>query len=80
MIFQTPANDVYNNGSTVSVTIENATGGNFEQLTPKPDPGSDHDQRFRSTPPPHPDCEPVGDRRRRDHLHRDPEQPCSGRR
>ncbi|MFG0408380.1 retention module-containing protein, partial [Pseudomonas sp. FYR_11] len=25
--FQTPANDVYNNGSTVSVTIENATGG-----------------------------------------------------
>ncbi|MEK1955711.1 retention module-containing protein, partial [Pseudomonas sp. YNh] len=36
--FQTPANDVYNNGSTVSVTIENATGGNFEQLTPSPTP------------------------------------------
>ncbi|WP_373870738.1 immunoglobulin-like domain-containing protein, partial [Pseudomonas juntendi] len=36
--FQTPANDVYNNGSTVSVTIENATGGNFEQLTPNPTP------------------------------------------
>ncbi|MCX2710427.1 immunoglobulin-like domain-containing protein, partial [Pseudomonas sp. DCB_BG] len=32
------ANDVYNNGSTVSVTIENATGGNFEQLTPNPTP------------------------------------------
>ncbi|MFX8020168.1 immunoglobulin-like domain-containing protein, partial [Acinetobacter baumannii] len=32
--FQTPANDVYNNGSTVSVTIDSATGGNFEQLTP----------------------------------------------
>ncbi|MCX2817745.1 hypothetical protein OO307_27735, partial [Pseudomonas sp. DCB_E] len=25
-------------GSTVSVTIENATGGNFEQLTPNPTP------------------------------------------
>ncbi|WP_337041247.1 retention module-containing protein, partial [Pseudomonas juntendi] len=36
--FQTPANDVYNNGSTISVTIENATGGNFEQLTPNPTP------------------------------------------
>ncbi|WP_368681561.1 beta strand repeat-containing protein, partial [Pseudomonas sp. SID14000] len=36
--FQTPANDVYNNGSTVSVTIENATGGNFEQLVPNPTP------------------------------------------
>nr|WP_206742720.1 immunoglobulin-like domain-containing protein [Pseudomonas fulva] len=34
--FQTPANDVYNNGSTVSVTIDSATGGNFEQLTPNP--------------------------------------------
>ncbi|RCL20305.1 hypothetical protein C6A77_25210, partial [Pseudomonas sp. AFG_SD02_1510_Pfu_092] len=32
--FKTPANDVYNNGSTVSVTIEDATGGNFEQLSP----------------------------------------------
>ncbi|MGN8252437.1 immunoglobulin-like domain-containing protein, partial [Pseudomonas sp. SMV7] len=38
--FETPANDVYNNGSTVSVTIENATGGNFEQLTPDPTPAS----------------------------------------
>ncbi|WJD70423.1 retention module-containing protein [Pseudomonas asiatica] len=38
--FQTPANDVYNNGSTVSVTIEGATGGNFEQLTPNPTPAS----------------------------------------
>ncbi|WMY85321.1 retention module-containing protein [Pseudomonas shirazica] len=36
--FETPANDVYNNGSTVSVTIESATGGNFEQLTPNPTP------------------------------------------
>ncbi|MBK4997667.1 type I secretion C-terminal target domain-containing protein, partial [Pseudomonas sp. S37] len=38
--FQTPANDVYNNGSTVNVTIEKATGGNFEQLTPDPTPAS----------------------------------------
>ncbi|QUN67953.1 retention module-containing protein [Pseudomonas sp. JS425] len=38
--FQTPANDVYNNGSTVSVTIEGAAGGNFEQLTPNPTPAS----------------------------------------
>ncbi|MCX2688979.1 retention module-containing protein, partial [Pseudomonas sp. DCB_AW] len=38
--FQTPANDVYNNGSTVSVTIKDATGGNFEQLTPNPTPAS----------------------------------------
>ncbi|MGO0631337.1 retention module-containing protein [Pseudomonas sp. SAR267] len=36
--FQTPANDVYNNGSTVSTTITGATGGNFEQLTPNPAP------------------------------------------
>ncbi|MFK0314543.1 retention module-containing protein, partial [Pseudomonas sp. NPDC090233] len=36
--FQTPANDVYNNGSTVSTTITTATGGNFEQLTPNPAP------------------------------------------
>ncbi|MBC3489276.1 adhesin, partial [Pseudomonas sp. SWRI50] len=36
--FQTPANDVYNNGSTVSTTITGATGGNFEQLTPNPTP------------------------------------------
>ncbi|MBP0645064.1 hypothetical protein J8J17_25045, partial [Mycobacterium tuberculosis] len=38
--FQTPANDVYNNGSTVNVTIDKATGGNFEQLTPDPTPAS----------------------------------------
>ncbi|HDS1820586.1 TPA: adhesin, partial [Pseudomonas putida] len=36
--FQTPDNDVYNNGSTVSTTITGATGGNFEQLTPNPTP------------------------------------------
>ncbi|NIF30502.1 retention module-containing protein, partial [Pantoea sp. Tr-811] len=36
--FQTPANDVYNNGSTVSTTITGASGGNFEQLTPNPAP------------------------------------------
>ncbi|MEB0098874.1 retention module-containing protein, partial [Pseudomonas sp. DC1.2] len=34
----TPANDVYNNGSTVSTTITSATGGNFEQLTANPTP------------------------------------------
>src|SRR5471030_2800885 len=34
----TPANDVYQNGSTVSTTITGATGGNFEQLTPNPAP------------------------------------------
>ncbi|WP_238349905.1 immunoglobulin-like domain-containing protein, partial [Pseudomonas sp. BW16M2] len=36
--FQTPANDVYNNGSTVSTTITGATGGNFEKLEPNPTP------------------------------------------
>ncbi|MGG7600429.1 retention module-containing protein, partial [Pseudomonas sp. WC1] len=36
--FQTPANDVYNNGSTVSTTITEATGGNFEKLEPNPAP------------------------------------------
>ncbi|PYC26256.1 immunoglobulin-like domain-containing protein [Pseudomonas mosselii] len=36
--FQTPANDVYNNGSTVSTTITGATGGNFEKLEPNPAP------------------------------------------
>ncbi|WP_248918184.1 immunoglobulin-like domain-containing protein [Pseudomonas entomophila] len=36
--FQTPANDVYNNGSTVSTTITGATGGNFENLVPNPSP------------------------------------------
>jgi uncharacterized protein YegL len=30
----TPANDVYNNGSTVTTTITGATGGNFENLVP----------------------------------------------
>src|SRR5471030_434660 len=34
----TPANDVYQNGSTVSTTITGTTGGNFEQLTPNPAP------------------------------------------
>ncbi|MBN3865828.1 large adhesive protein, partial [Pseudomonas frederiksbergensis] len=34
----TPANDVYNNGSTVSTTITGTTGGNFEQLTPSTEP------------------------------------------
>ncbi|WP_434626616.1 retention module-containing protein [Pseudomonas sp. Z1-29] len=34
----TPANDVYNNGSTVSTTITGATGGNFENLVPSPTP------------------------------------------
>ncbi|WP_313651539.1 retention module-containing protein, partial [Pseudomonas soli] len=36
--FQTPANDVYNNGSTVSTTITGTTGGNFEKLEPDPAP------------------------------------------
>ncbi|MGK3117592.1 retention module-containing protein, partial [Pseudomonas corrugata] len=31
---ETPANDVYNNGGTVSTTITGATGGNFENLVP----------------------------------------------
>ncbi|WP_256657695.1 retention module-containing protein, partial [Pseudomonas sp. ACM7] len=34
----TPANDVYQNGSTVSTTITGTTGGNFEQLTPSTEP------------------------------------------
>ncbi|MFJ5283225.1 immunoglobulin-like domain-containing protein [Pseudomonas sp. NPDC088429] len=34
----TPANDVYNNGSTVTTTITSATGGNFENLVPNPTP------------------------------------------
>ncbi|WP_421553912.1 immunoglobulin-like domain-containing protein, partial [Pseudomonas yamanorum] len=34
VVFQTPVNDVYNNGSTVSTTITAATGGNFEKLVP----------------------------------------------
>ncbi|WP_207268243.1 S-layer family protein, partial [Pseudomonas sp. FW305-28] len=35
---ETPANDVYNNGSTVSTTITGATGGNFESLVPSTTP------------------------------------------
>uniref|UniRef100_UPI0005671BD2 retention module-containing protein n=1 Tax=Pseudomonas vranovensis TaxID=321661 RepID=UPI0005671BD2 len=35
---QTPPNDVYNNGSSVSTTITGATGGNFENLVPNPNP------------------------------------------
>ncbi|WP_204126862.1 retention module-containing protein, partial [Pseudomonas ogarae] len=35
---ETPANDVYNNGSTVSTTITGATGGNFENLVPSTAP------------------------------------------
>ncbi|WP_298725654.1 retention module-containing protein, partial [uncultured Pseudomonas sp.] len=35
---QTPPNDVYNNGSSVSTTITGATGGNFENLVPNPTP------------------------------------------
>ncbi|MDR6929125.1 retention module-containing protein [Pseudomonas sp. BE134] len=34
----TAANDVYNNGSTVTTTITGATGGNFENLVPNPTP------------------------------------------
>ncbi|WP_254865878.1 retention module-containing protein, partial [Pseudomonas fluorescens] len=34
VVVDTPANDVYNNGSTVSTTITGATGGNFENLVP----------------------------------------------
>ncbi|WP_285379887.1 retention module-containing protein, partial [Pseudomonas sp. efr-133-R2A-59] len=34
----TPANDVYKNGSTVSTTITGATGGNFENLVPSTTP------------------------------------------
>ncbi|EJM47280.1 retention module-containing protein, partial [Pseudomonas sp. GM48] len=34
----TPANDVYNNGSTVSTTITGTTGGNFENLVPNTTP------------------------------------------
>ncbi len=34
----TAANDVYNNGSTVTTTITGATGGNFENLVPSTTP------------------------------------------
>ncbi|MFJ2710455.1 immunoglobulin-like domain-containing protein [Pseudomonas sp. NPDC087346] len=36
----TAANDVYNNGSTVSTTITGATGGNFENLVPNTTPAT----------------------------------------
>ncbi|WP_414929606.1 immunoglobulin-like domain-containing protein, partial [Pseudomonas sp. IT-P74] len=32
VVVETPANDVYVNGSTVSTTITGTTGGNFENL------------------------------------------------
>ncbi|WP_347903081.1 retention module-containing protein [Pseudomonas purpurea] len=38
VVVDTPPNDVYNNGSTVSTTITGTTGGNFEQLTPSTEP------------------------------------------
>ncbi|WP_232007606.1 retention module-containing protein, partial [Pseudomonas chlororaphis] len=38
VVVDTPANDVYNNGSTVSTSITGTTGGNFEQLTPDTTP------------------------------------------
>ncbi|PHN24258.1 hypothetical protein AO240_18300 [Pseudomonas sp. ICMP 460] len=38
VVFETPVNDVYNNGSTVSTTITSATGGNFENLVPNTAP------------------------------------------
>ncbi|NNB27873.1 MULTISPECIES: retention module-containing protein, partial [Pseudomonas] len=38
VVVDTPANDVYNNGSTVSTTITGATGGNFEKLEPDTTP------------------------------------------
>ncbi|MFA2535928.1 immunoglobulin-like domain-containing protein, partial [Pseudomonas chlororaphis subsp. aurantiaca] len=38
VVVDTPANDVYNNGSTVSTSITGASGGNFENLVPNPTP------------------------------------------
>ncbi|PRW71983.1 large adhesive protein, partial [Pseudomonas fluorescens] len=38
VVVDTPANDVYNNGTTVSTTITGATGGNFESLVPSTTP------------------------------------------
>ncbi|WP_164668906.1 immunoglobulin-like domain-containing protein, partial [Pseudomonas viridiflava] len=35
-VFNTPANDVYNNGSTVSTSIAKTAGGNFENLVTDP--------------------------------------------
>ncbi|MFS2202910.1 immunoglobulin-like domain-containing protein, partial [Pseudomonas sp. Pseusp3] len=34
VVVETPANDAYVNGSTVSTTITGTTGGNFENLVP----------------------------------------------
>ncbi|MGY2431695.1 immunoglobulin-like domain-containing protein, partial [Pseudomonas tolaasii] len=39
-VFETPANDVYNNGSTVNTTITKAEGGNFENLATNPAPAT----------------------------------------
>ncbi|MGR3890157.1 retention module-containing protein, partial [Pseudomonas sp. 1152_12] len=38
VVVDTPPNDVYVNGSTVSTTITGATGGNFENLVPSTTP------------------------------------------
>ncbi|MBV7576768.1 retention module-containing protein, partial [Pseudomonas sp. PDM32] len=38
VVVDTPANDVYVNGSTVSTTITGTTGGNFENLVPSKEP------------------------------------------
>ncbi|WP_350617099.1 immunoglobulin-like domain-containing protein, partial [Pseudomonas sp. HY7a-MNA-CIBAN-0227] len=38
VVVDTPVNDVYNNGSTVTDFIKSTTGGNFEQLTPNTAP------------------------------------------
>ncbi|WP_256832528.1 immunoglobulin-like domain-containing protein, partial [Pseudomonas sp. Pse1] len=38
VVVDTPANDVYVNGSTVSTTITGTTGGNFENLVPSTTP------------------------------------------
>ncbi|PTR18843.1 hypothetical protein C8K63_12158, partial [Pseudomonas sp. GV085] len=38
VVVETPANDVYANGSTVSATITGTTGGNFENLVPNTTP------------------------------------------
>ncbi|QLG90545.1 retention module-containing protein [Pseudomonas yamanorum] len=38
VVVNTPPNDVYNNGSTVTTTITTATGGNFEHLVPNTTP------------------------------------------
>ena len=71
----TAANDVYNNGSTVSVSIEKpkaATSKPWRPTRRQSRPSS----AIRSTPPPRLSRLPRHHRRRRDHLHRDAEQPC----